>query len=485
MRFFPDPKTFLTIGSIAIRWYALTFLGGALVTYIFMKRDFRKHGYKPETVDDLFVGCLLWGIVAARIWYCLFSDPVYYFSNPIHVLQINQGGIGIQGGILGGLAYGWYYAHKHKMSFLRTTDSVMPNMLIAQAIGRWGNFINQEAFGQAVNESFYNGFPSFIKNGMYIDGAYRQPTFLWESGLDLLGFILIRYVYKKYSKNKRRGDLSALYLVWYGISRFIVEGFRTDNLMFLGMKMSQLMAIVFCLVGFALYFFIRRKKPQSKPIVLFDLDGTLIDSEPAITASYLHLFETYRKAEDFDADKRIEVLGPPLHDMMVKYFPDQDPDKMVEEYRVYQNSIHDQVVKPMPGAADLLKWLKENGYSVGVVSTKMSDLLKHGLKLFGMDGYVDTVVGHEMVKVEKPDPEGICMAAEKLGKGMDELLYIGDNATDVMAGKSAGGYTVAYLSTPEKKEDIVKAKPNEIISNLSEVKDMLQKEEHEWTYDTI
>ena len=77
------------------------------------------------------------------------------------------------------------------------------------------------------------------------------------------------------------------------------------------------------------------------------------------------------------------------------------------------------------------------------------------------------------------------MAAEKLGKGMDELLYIGDNATDVMAGKSAGGYTVAYLSTPEKKEDIVKAKPNEIISNLSEVKDMLQKEEHEWTYDTI
>ena len=90
-----------------------------------------------------------------------------------------------------------------------------------------------------------------------------------------------------------------------------------------------------------------------------------------------------------------------------------------------------------------------------------------------------------MVKKEKPDPEGICMAAGNLGKGMDELLYIGDNATDVMAGRSAGGYTVAYLSTPEKKDDIDKAKPNKIIYNLDDVKEMLQKEEHEWTYDMI
>lgn len=483
--FFPDPRTFINIGSISIRWYALTFLGGAFITYWFMKKDFRKNGYPGDTADDLFMGCLLWGIVAARLWYCLFSEPAYYFSNPIHLLEIWKGGIGIQGGILGGLAYGWYYSHKHHMAFLRTTDAVMPNMLLAQAIGRWGNFVNQEAYGQVVTEAYYKYFPSFIKNGMYIDGAYRQPTFLWESTLDLIGFLLLRYVYRKHVTTKRRGDLSALYLFWYGASRFFVEGYRTDNLMFLGMKMSQLMALGSVALGLILYFWIRRKEPDTKPVVLFDLDGTLLNTEPAILASYRHLFEIYRTAEEFDQQKQLEVLGPSLESMMKKYFPEQDPQKMVNEYRDYQNTIHDQMVKPMPYAPELLKWLKDNGYSVGVVSTKMTETVERGLKLFGMDENISVIIGHEKVTKEKPNPQGIRMAVQEIGKGQDELVYVGDNATDVLAGRNAGAYTAAYLSKPEKAEDIQKAVPNMTCTDLADIQKMLEEEKHEWTYDRI
>ena len=227
MQFFPNDKSFLAIGGFTIQWYAILILIGIGVSYWFVKRDFKENGYVDDTLDDLLMGCLLCGIIGARLWYCLFSDPAYFFSDISHLLNIRGGGLAIQGGLMGGSLFGLYYTRKRHISFFRIADMVFGNMLISQAIGRWGNFVNQEAFGQIVSESYYQYFPSFIKDRMYIDGAYRQPTFLWESVLDLLGFILIR-LYRKYG-NPKRGDQTFLYLIWYGTSRFIIEYFRTDN----------------------------------------------------------------------------------------------------------------------------------------------------------------------------------------------------------------------------------------------------------------
>lgn len=129
--------------------------------------------------------------------------------------------------------------------------------MIAQAIGRWGNFINQEAYGKAVKSLDY--LPDFIKNQMYIDGSYRVPTFLYESMWNLLGFIIIMSV-RHHPCFLKQGEIAFFYLIWYGCGRFVIEGMRTDSLMFLGMRVSQWLSAVLILLGIVLVAWRRNQK---------------------------------------------------------------------------------------------------------------------------------------------------------------------------------------------------------------------------------
>lgn len=480
MKFFPDGKTFLQIGSLGIRWYAVLIVFGALTAYYFFKRDLEKNGYDEGVADDIFVGSLSVGIIGARLWYCAFSDFSYYYGNIHHLLDIRGGGLGIQGGLIFGCLYVFLYTRFKKIDFLRMLDAMLPNILIGQVIGRWGNFVNQEAYGQIVEESFFKYYPKFVKDGMFINGAYRQPTFLWEGIFNFIGFILIRFVYKKYGHGKR-GDGLALYLMWYGVVRFFIEGYRTDNLMFMGMKMSQLMGMIFAIVGVVLFVMLRLVKEERKPVMLFDLDGTLLDTEPAILETYRMLFEKYRTVEEFDADKRIEVLGPPLVDMFKKYFPEKDPYELQDEYRAYNKQIHAEYVKPMEHCVELIEYLHNEGYKLGIVSSKMADGVKFGLDLFGLTDKFDVIVGQDDIKKSKPDPEGILLACKKMNVGIDQLVYVGDSVSDIKAGKHAGAYTIGFVFNPGKKEALAASGPNCLISDLIEIKDIL-KEDHEWTF---
>lgn len=484
MDFFPNPKTFLSIGPLSIQWYAVLIIIGIGVAYYFSKKDFKENGYSQDTLDDLLIGCLICGIVCARLWFCLFWDAQYYFSDITHLLDIRGGGLAIQGGLIGGSLYGLYYAKKHKMSFLRSSDVVATNILISQAIGRWGNFINQEAYGRIVNEAYFNWAPDFIKQGMYIGGEYRQPTFLWESVLDLLGFIVLRYGYKKHGHGKR-GDITCLYLMWYGVSRFIVESFRTDNLMFLGMRMSRLMALIFIVVGACGLIYIRFKKKPAKPIVLFDLDGTLLDTKPAIMATYRHLFEKYDKVENFTEAVQVEVQGPPLTEMFAKYFPNVDQEQLLKEYREYNFAVHEKLVKPMPNCEMMLKELKENGYQIGIVSTKYTEAINFGLDMFDLTRYFDVILGKDKVSKTKPDPAGLYEACTALNKGHDSCIYVGDSKGDMQASKAAGMYTIAYVGNDETRtQAVVEEKPNAVITDLKDIIDIV-KEDHEWTYNMM
>ena len=484
MEFFPNAKTFLAIGPLSIQWYAVLIIIGVGVVYYFLKKDFKESGYSQDTLDDLLVGCLICGIICARLWFCLFWDAEYYFSDITHLLDIRGGGLAIQGGLLGGALYGLYYARKHKISFLRGSDMVATNILIAQAIGRWGNFINQEAYGQIVSESYFDMYPSFIKEGMYIQGEYRQPTFLWESILDLLGFIVLRFAYKKYGHGKR-GDITCLYLMWYGVSRFIVESFRIDNLMFMGMRMSRLMALLFIVIGACGLIYLRFKRKVKKPVILFDLDGTLLDTKPAILATYHYLFEKYDKVENFTEEVQNEVQGPPLTTMFAKYFPNEDQEKLLKEYREYNFKMHETLVKPMPNCELVLKNLKDNGYKVGIVSTKYTEAVKFGLDMFNLTNYFDVILGKDAVSKVKPDPAGLYEACAKLNEGHDSCIYIGDSKGDMQAAKAAGVYTIGYLGDDEaRNKAVLEEKPNEAIKDLKEILDIL-KEDHEWTYNMM
>ena len=480
MHFFPDPRTFLSIGSLSIRWYAVIILCGALLAYSFCIREIKKLGYKAETAEDLFLGCLIFGLIGARLWYCAFYNLGYYLANPIHILFIFEGGLAIQGGLFGGTLYGLWYARKHKIEFMRLADAIVPNILLAQGIGRWGNFMNQEAFGRVVDESFYRFFPEWFKNRMYIDGAFREPTFFYESVMDILGFILIVFVFRKTSKPKR-GDMVYAYMLWYGAIRFVIEGLRTDSLMFGDLRMAQVISVIFVIVGLLGLFGVFRKiAKKKKPVILFDLDGTLLNTEPAIIASYTEVFRNHGKVEDFTPERQKEVLGPSLHDMFIKYFPNEDPEKLIEEYREHNHRVHGELVKPMEGAVELVKSLHEQGYKMAIVSTKLKKTVEMGLEQNGMDPYFDVIIGCDEVKNGKPDPEGILTACQMLNEGHDRVIYVGDTSTDIEAATRAGVFSVGYVFDPERREQLENAKPNRVIEHLGEIEDLL-KEDITWT----
>lgn len=484
MQFFVSRQIFLQLGPLTVTYYALTMVTGAILTYFFSKKAIIKNGYNGDVIDDLFIGCFLFGVIGARIWFCLFYNLPYYLANPLHILYIFEGGLAIQGGLFAGALFGLYYSKKKRIDFMRMADAIVPNILLAQAIGRWGNFINQEAHGSAVSEQFFHNFPQFIKDGMLINGVYYEPTFLYESVLNLLGFIVFVFIIKKINERfslLKRGDGVWFYLVWYGISRYFIEGLRTDSLMFLGLRMAQVISIVFIIIGViglagGYRFLIKRKKP----IILFDLDGTLLDTAPAIIATYQSLFTKYRQKEDFTAEIQLEVLGPSLNEMFKKYFPDQDEEALIQEYRQENLRLHHSVVSLMKNAKETLAQLVADGYTLGVVSTKHQEAIQYGLKLFAIDEYFRVIIGGDDVSLQKPSPEGILLACNKLKVNHDNLIYVGDSKTDIQAGKNAGAYTIGYLFDPQRSSSLTLAKPNKIISDLSDILEIV-KEDHEWT----
>ncbi len=263
MHLFPNRTTFLQIGPLTIQWYAICLLGGALVGYFISKYRLIKKGYHELPLSDFFINLLLIGFVGARIWYVVFTFNELYAHDIMGIFKIYEGGLAIQGGLVAAILYAIYFCKKNKVDILEMGDAIMPTVLVAQAIGRWGNFINQEAYGQVMTSQQMASLPipQFIKQGMWIDGMYRQPTFLYESILNLIGFFVIIFIVSKYLK--KTGSQFMCYFIWYGIVRFFVEAYRSDSLMLGSIKMAQLTSIVFIIVGcLGLIYIYKTKKKE-------------------------------------------------------------------------------------------------------------------------------------------------------------------------------------------------------------------------------
>jgi len=483
MTFFPDISTFANIGPISIKWYALCILVGAFITLAVSQRNLVKMGYPKSYAEDLFYGCLISGIIGARLWYIIFYHLGDYLANPISIIMTWQGGLAIQGGLFLGAAYGFYFTRKKKISFLRAADAIVPSILLAQALGRWGNFFNQEAFGRVVNESYYNFFPSFIKNMMLIDGSYREPTFLYESALNVLGFFLIAYVLKKYREN-RRGDQVYAYLMWYGITRFFVEGLRTDSLYVWGtqLRIAQLISLAFILVGSIGFLgLLRRFVKAKKPIILFDLDGTLLDTEMLIIESMKRVLKRRDPFVKIDRETGLSFLGPTLSETLARFMPEDEVPAAFEFYRKVNRELHRSLLRPMPGALDLIQDLKAKGYTLGIYSSKKKDMVEYGLVLSHMREYFDVIVGYDEVKQHKPSPEGLFKACELLDVSHDDVIYVGDTDTDMISAHNADMYSIAIVTHQEREEALLSTKPNSAIHSLDEIKEILGKD-IAWTH---
>ncbi len=265
MTFFPDSKTFIQIGSFTIAWYAICIIIGAVIAYKIGQYNFKRMGLDKEVLSDYFFGLMITGVIGARIWYVIFMWNELYANNPIEIIMFRHGGLAIQGGIFVGLVFSWWYFRKHKIDFMVAGDAIMPGVLVAQALGRWGNFFNQEAFGGPVGLKFLQSLhlPDFIIEGMYINGQYYYPTFLYESLANIAGFLIIYFVIRKIQT--KQGEQFFSYFIWYGIFRFFIEGLRTDSLYIMGLRTAQLVSVVFVVVGIAGYIYCKKcGKPAIK-----------------------------------------------------------------------------------------------------------------------------------------------------------------------------------------------------------------------------
>lgn len=243
----------LDLGFIQIYWYSIFIFAGMLAACVLIYREAKRRNIDDEFLVNLTFNTLVFGIIGARLYYVLFNLE-YYLAHPIEILEIWNGGLAIHGGIIMGLIAILLTCKSKKENVMRILDIVVVGVIIGQAIGRWGNFFNSEAYGAITTlEALQSQYiPRFIIDGMYILGEYRQPTFLYESIGSLLGFIILLLIRLK--KNLKRGTLTATYLIWYGALRLFIESMRSDSLMLGPLKIAQVVSIIFILVGIVILF---------------------------------------------------------------------------------------------------------------------------------------------------------------------------------------------------------------------------------------
>ena len=239
-------RILITVGPFKIYWYSITMLLAVLTGISLSIKESKKVGMESY-ISDLITSLIIFGILGARLYYVVFNFDAYK-NDLLSILKIWEGGIAIYGAILGGLTVIIYRSIKDKQNILKTTDIFMPGLILAQSI-RWGNFFNGEAHGKIVTLTYLEKLhlPKFIIDGMYINGAYYEPTFLYESMWCLLGFFLLIIIRK--ITNRKTGLMTYIYCIWYGLGRIFIEGLRTDSLYLGDIRISQLVSLIIIIFG--------------------------------------------------------------------------------------------------------------------------------------------------------------------------------------------------------------------------------------------
>lgn len=239
----------------SIYWYGIIIACGMLLGIWMAAYNARRRGFKSEMILDIALIAVVFAVIGARVHYVVFSWEFYKDGPFIDVFKIWNGGLAIYGGLIGGLLGVFVYSKFAKKRFLSLADLLIPSLVLGQAIGRWGNFVNQEAYGWLIENPAWTFFPAavFIKS----EGAFHMATFFYESMWDF-GVFAFLMVYMR--KNRREGNVFFFYLLLYGFGRMIIEGFRMDSQIFLntGIKINQVLSLVFVLFGAAMLLF--RKK---------------------------------------------------------------------------------------------------------------------------------------------------------------------------------------------------------------------------------
>ncbi|MEB3311734.1 MAG: prolipoprotein diacylglyceryl transferase [Snowella sp.] len=246
----PGP-IFFEVGPISLRWYGLLIASAVLIGVSFSQFLAQRRHLNPELIADLAIWLVLAAIPSARLYYVLFEWQSYV-NRPEDIIAIWKGGIAIHGAILGGTLATIFFARFQKVSVWQLTDVLVPSLALGQAIGRWGNFFNSEAFGDPTDLPWKLYIPVNMRPSNYVNFEYFHPTFLYESlwNLGVLGLLLWLFFWGLKPQNHlKSGTLTFIYLIAYSIGRFWIEGLRTDSLMLGPLKMAQIISLVFIAIG--------------------------------------------------------------------------------------------------------------------------------------------------------------------------------------------------------------------------------------------
>ncbi len=250
-----NPVAF-TIFGFEIRWYGILISLGMLLGLLIASYTCKVRKVNYDNIIDGLILAIPVGIIGARLYYVLFNLP-YYLDNPSEIINIRNGGLAIHGGIIFGVLSAYIFCRIKKYDFLSLLDVAAPSIILAQALGRWGNFFNMEAHGGPVSEGFISHFPEFIQKGMFIEGTYYHPTFLYESVWNIIVFCILMYMIHKV---KTKGVIFFTYFGLYSIGRFFIEGLRTDSLMFLGLRTAQFVSLLGIIIWLSYLIYIYKKK---------------------------------------------------------------------------------------------------------------------------------------------------------------------------------------------------------------------------------
>jgi phosphatidylglycerol---prolipoprotein diacylglyceryl transferase len=263
---FTSPGSGVSIGPLSLRWYGLLIASAVLIGLALSQRLAQSRQLNPDLVGDLLVWLIVGAIPGARLYYVLFQWS-YYSDHPDQILAIWRGGIAIHGAIVGGMLAALLFSKIKHCSFWRLADIVAPSLILGQAIGRWGNFFNSEAFGSPTDLPWKLLIPEGRRPAGFESVAYYHPTFLYESLWNLMVFGILMTLFIRFPKLKR-GTLFLVYAIAYSLGRFWIEALRTDSLMFGPLKMAQmvsLVGIIFGSIGLIWLYFLRRPLPDTAP----------------------------------------------------------------------------------------------------------------------------------------------------------------------------------------------------------------------------
>lgn len=239
---FTSPGATLQIGPLSLRWYGLLIASAVLIGLLLAQRLAQVRQLNPDLVGDLLVWLIVGAIPGARLYYVLFQWN-YYSQHPDQIVAIWRGGIAIHGAILGGMLAAVLFSRVKHCSFWRLADVVAPSLILGQAIGRWGNFFNSEAFGDPTDLPWKLFVPPERRPAGFASVAYYHPTFLYESLWNLMVFVGLMTLFVRFPKAKR-GTLFLVYMIAYSCGRFWIEGLRTDSLMLGPLRMAQVVSLI-------------------------------------------------------------------------------------------------------------------------------------------------------------------------------------------------------------------------------------------------